>query len=72
MKWPSMPETENEPGVTPDRNRVRVVSLMPDVCSMDSVVQRILTLIKRGGGYACFSTVHMVMESHDDAAFAQK
>lgn len=63
--------TEADKIMTP-RDRVRVVSLMPDVCTMDSVVRRILSLVERGGGYVCFSTVHMVMESYDDPEFGAK
>ncbi len=55
------------------RNRVRVVSLLPDVSDHESAIRRIAELVERGrGGYVCFSTVHMVMESRDDAKFAEK
>lgn len=55
------------------RKRVRVVSLLPDVNNHDSAIRRIVELVERGrGGYVCFSTVHMVMESYDDPKFAEK
>ena len=50
--------------------RVRVVSLFPNVVSRESAVEQIHKLVKAGnGGYVCFSTVHMVMESHDNAEY---
>jgi N-acetylglucosaminyldiphosphoundecaprenol N-acetyl-beta-D-mannosaminyltransferase len=54
-------------------NRVRVVSLTPDVVTYDAAIAKVAGLVKKGdGGYVCFSTVHMVMEAYDDAEFAQK
>lgn len=54
-------------------NRVRVVSLFPDVVTHESAIGKIAALVEAGnGGYVCFSTVHMTMESYDDAEFAQK
>ncbi len=54
-------------------NRVRVVSLFPDVVNHDSIIEKIAGLVRRqNGGYVCFSTVHMVMEAFDDAEFAEK
>lgn len=53
-------------------SRVRVVSLFPDVVTHDAAIAKVAELVKNGGGYACFSTVHMVMESYDDAEFARK
>lgn len=54
-------------------NRVRVVSLFPDVVSRDSIIEKIGELVReKNGGYVCFSTVHMVMESFDDRKFAEK
>lgn len=59
--------------VSKNENRVRVVSLFPDVVTHDSVIEKVFELVRRGrGGYICFSTVHMVMESHDDPEFAEK
>jgi N-acetylglucosaminyldiphosphoundecaprenol N-acetyl-beta-D-mannosaminyltransferase len=52
------------------QNRVRVVSLFPDVVTHDAAIAKVAELIKSGGGYACFSTVHMVMEGYDNPAFA--
>jgi N-acetylglucosaminyldiphosphoundecaprenol N-acetyl-beta-D-mannosaminyltransferase len=55
------------------QNRVRVVSLFPDVVSHESAIEKIAELVKAGnGGYVCFSTVHMTMEAHDDPEFARK
>ena len=55
------------------KNRVRVVSLFPDVVNHSAIIDKIGDLVKReNGGYVCFSTVHMVMESYDDAAFGAK
>ena len=55
------------------RERARAVSLFPDVLDHDRAVERVIELTRRGtGGYVCFSTVHMVMESHDSPAFAEK
>lgn len=54
------------------QNRVRVVSLFPDVVSHDMTIAKVAELVKAGnGGYVCFSTVHMTMEAHDDAEFAK-
>lgn len=54
-------------------NRVQVVSLFPDVVNRDSIIQKIAELVRqKNGGYVCFSTVHMVMESYDDAEFGAK
>lgn len=56
-----------------DRNRCRVVSLEADVCSHDAAIESIGRMAASGrGGYVCFGTVHMVMESYDDPAFAAK
>ncbi len=55
------------------KGRLRVVSLFPNVCNHASAVERIADLVKKNkGGYVCFSTVHMVMESYDNAEFAAK
>ena len=56
-----------------ERKRIRVVSLKPDVSDHESAIWQIAELLERGrGGYVCFSTVHMVMESYDDPKFAKK
>lgn len=53
--------------------RVRVVSLLPNVCNHESAIEKIAELVRGGdGGYVCFSTVHMVMESHDNPEYAAK
>lgn len=55
------------------RDRVRVVSLDPDVLDHEAAVRRVAELVANGnGGYVCFSTVHMVMESRDSPEFAAK
>lgn len=54
-------------------DRVRVVSLNPNVLNLGSAISAIGSLVARGdGGYVCFSTVHMVMESYDDPDFGAK
>jgi len=54
-------------------DRVRVVSLTPNVLDHDKAIAAIDALVGRGdGGYVCFSTVHMVMESYDDQEFGTK
>ncbi len=53
--------------------RVNVVSLNINVCNHESAIRRVAELIEKGdGGYVCFSTVHMIMESHDNAEYAAK
>src|SRR5687767_13583546 len=53
--------------------RVRVVSLLPDVLDHDSAIRRVHALVSgKKGGYVCFSTVHMVMESYDSPEFGAK
>jgi N-acetylglucosaminyldiphosphoundecaprenol N-acetyl-beta-D-mannosaminyltransferase len=55
------------------QNRVRVVSLFPDVVTHDATIAKVAELVEsKRGGYVCFSTVHMTMEAHDDAEFASK
>ncbi|HMJ09168.1 MAG TPA: WecB/TagA/CpsF family glycosyltransferase [Pyrinomonadaceae bacterium] len=55
------------------QDRIRVVSLQPDVVDHDLAVRRIAELVGLGhGGYVCFSTVHMVMESYDSPEFAAR
>lgn len=47
-----------------------MVSLSPDVVDHHSAVERVAELVREGrGGYVCFSTVHMVMESYDSPEF---
>lgn len=53
-------------------NRVRVVSLFPDVINHESAIAKVAELVKAGnGGCVCFSTVHMAMEAHDNPEFAK-
>jgi N-acetylglucosaminyldiphosphoundecaprenol N-acetyl-beta-D-mannosaminyltransferase len=54
-------------------DRIRVVSLSVNICDSRSITERVAELVSDGkGGYICFSTVHMVMESYDDAEYAKK
>ncbi len=53
-------------------NKVRVVSLDVDVVELASLIERIDALREQGGGYVCFSTVHMVMEAFDNPEYAAK
>lgn len=52
--------------------KVRVVSLNVDVVEFASLIGRIDELREQGGGYVCFSTVHMVMEAFDNPEYAEK
>ena len=55
-----------------ERTRYRVVSLEVDRCTLAGAVERVARLAAaRRGAYICFATVHMIMESHDDAEFAR-
>ena len=49
--------------------RVRIVSLDVDVCDLSFAIGRIAAIVNKGGGYVCFSTVHMVMEAYDQPEF---
>ncbi|MGI8812568.1 MAG: WecB/TagA/CpsF family glycosyltransferase [Pyrinomonadaceae bacterium] len=52
------------------REHAPVVSLLPDVLDHTAAIERTADLVRRGqGGYVCFSTVHMVMESYDSPEF---
>lgn len=49
------------------------MSLLVDVCDRESILAHVTDLVAAGkGGYVCFSTVHMVMESYDDPVYAAK
>ncbi|NNE65369.1 MAG: WecB/TagA/CpsF family glycosyltransferase [Pyrinomonadaceae bacterium] len=51
-------------------NAKPVVSLDVDVCNYESVIERIAEMTEEDfGSYVCVSTVHMVMEGHDDPAY---
>ncbi len=53
--------------------RVKVVSLQVNVCNHESAIRRVAELVEKGrGGYVCFSTVHMTMESFDNHEYAAK
>jgi N-acetylglucosaminyldiphosphoundecaprenol N-acetyl-beta-D-mannosaminyltransferase len=68
-----MQEIESNENPIEKRPRVRVVALRPDVVTRESATEKIAALArKKKGGYVCFSTVHMVMESYDDPEFAAK
>lgn len=52
--------------------KIRVLSLLPNVTSLEGLIDEVERLISRGcGGYICFSTVHMVMEAYDNPEFAK-
>jgi N-acetylglucosaminyldiphosphoundecaprenol N-acetyl-beta-D-mannosaminyltransferase len=52
---------------------VEIVSLRVNVVDHKSAIRKIRELVERqNGGYICFSTVHMVMESHDNAEYAAR
>ncbi len=52
--------------------KIRVLSLLPNVTSLEELIDEVERLISRGcGGYVCFSTVHMVMEAYDNPEFAK-
>lgn len=56
-----------------DEERVPIVSLRINVGNCESVTERIGEMIEaKAGSYICFSTVHMVMESHDDPVYGAK
>lgn len=56
-----------------NQKRVRVVSLLPNVCRHESVIEKTADLVKGGnGGYICFSTVHMIMESYANPEYGAK
>jgi N-acetylglucosaminyldiphosphoundecaprenol N-acetyl-beta-D-mannosaminyltransferase len=54
-------------------NIARVVSLWVNVVEREHLIRQLRELLERGkGGYVCFSTVHMVMESHDRPDFGKR
>ncbi len=62
-----MSETEKK------SERARVVSLDTTVINIDDAINRIVEMARAGESrYVCFSTVHMVMESYDDAEFGAR
>jgi len=52
-----------------ERERIRIISLLVDVCDTRSAVDHIENLIGRGAFIAC-ANVHMTMEAADDPDFA--
>ena len=68
-----MQDIETNKNLAGNRRRERVVALRPDVVTLESATEKIAALVReKKGGYVCFSTVHMVMESYDDPEFAAK
>ena len=58
---------------TAKNERVKIVSLRVNVVNHESAIRQIHELVeKQNGGYVCFSTVHMIMESHDNAEYGAK
>jgi UDP-N-acetyl-D-mannosaminuronic acid transferase (WecB/TagA/CpsF family) len=56
---------------TANNERVNIVSLNVNVVDHESAIRKISELVERkNGGYVCFSTVHMIMESHDNPEYA--
>ncbi len=56
-----------------ERKRVNVVGLQVNICNPASAILRVAELIEKAkGGYVCFSTVHMTMESFDNPEYAAK
>lgn len=69
----SATQTKKETNKLSESKRVRVVSLLVNVCDYESAIEEIVELVKQGnGGYVCFSTVHMIMESYDNRKFGGK
>ncbi len=54
-------------------NRVKIVSLNVNICNHETAIEKVAELVeKQNGGYVCFSTVHMIMESFDNPEYARK
>ncbi|MEO8072446.1 MAG: WecB/TagA/CpsF family glycosyltransferase [Acidobacteriota bacterium] len=57
--------------LTKNQDRVQIVALRVNVCNYDSAIACVAELARRkNGGFVCVSTVHMVMESYDNANYA--
>lgn len=68
-----MQEAELQKSPAVESDRLNVVSLLVNVCDHEYVIRKVAELIKeKKGGYICFCTVHMVMESYDNPEFAAK
>lgn len=53
--------------------RIKIVSLNVNVVNHESAIRRIHELVERqNGGYVCFSTVHMIMESFDNPEYGER
>ena len=53
--------------------RVEIVSLRVNVVNHESAIDKIRELVeKQNGGYVCFSTVHMIMESFDNPDYGAR
>lgn len=72
MKDSDVEQSELALASTPGADRVRVVSLDVDVVDLDRVISEVSELRAADGGYVCVSTVHMVMEAHDDREYRTK
>ncbi len=69
----SAAQIKKETNKLTESKRVRVVSLLVNVCNYESAVKRIVEMVRAGnGGYVCMSTVHMIMESYDDSEYGKK
>ena len=61
----------NNPAVKDER--VKIVSLRVNVVNHESAIRKINEMVKnQTGGYVCFSTVHMVMESFDNPEYGER
>ena len=53
-----------------EKSRVPIVSLNVNIAHIDTAIEHIVSMARGGeGGYVCFSTVHMIMESYDNDNF---
>ncbi|MCY7347214.1 MAG: WecB/TagA/CpsF family glycosyltransferase [Pyrinomonadaceae bacterium] len=53
--------------------RVKIVSLRVNVVNHESAIRKINEMVKnQNGGYVCFSTVHMIMESFDNPEYGER
>ncbi|MGI8668331.1 MAG: WecB/TagA/CpsF family glycosyltransferase [Aridibacter sp.] len=69
----SATQIKKEENQLSESKRVRVVSLLVNVCNYKTAIEKIIELVRAGnGGYVCFSTVHMIMESYDNPEYGDK
>ncbi len=53
--------------------RVKIVSLRVNVVNHASAIRKINEMVEnQNGGYVCFSTVHMIMESFDNPEYGER